>query len=76
MQEIDVRPDIAAGQEPFPRIMAAVHALTADESLLLVAPFEPVPLLGVLTEQGFAHETTPQPDGSWHVTLRRASAGS
>ncbi len=75
MHEIDVRPDIAAGREPFPRIMAAARALGPGEAFRLVAPFEPAPLYEVLGAQGFQHEAAAQPDGTWYVTFRRASEG-
>lgn len=73
MRELDVREEIAAGGEPFPRIMSAVKELGPGEGLLLIAPFEPVPLYSVLGEQGFQHEAEAHPDGSWHVTFRRRS---
>lgn len=76
MSEIDVRPDIAAGSEPFPRIMAAVRALGPDESLVLIAPFEPKPLYAALAEQGFTHEVHPEPSGGWRVTFRRTGRPS
>lgn len=75
MHEIDVRADIAAGHEPFPRIMAAVNSLTPGEGLLLIAPFEPEPLYTVLTEHGLEHEAVARGDGAWQVTIRRRAAG-
>ena len=53
---LDVRPLLAAGEEPFDAIMAAVAALPPDGVLELTAPFEPVPLYGVLRARGFEHE--------------------
>lgn len=73
MHEIDVRSDIAAGREPFPRIMAAVKALAPGSELRLIAPFEPQPLYAVLAAQGFEHETVAAGDDAWHVTIRRSS---
>ena len=53
---LDVREDIREGREPFSKIMATIAQLRPDENLLLLAPFEPVPLLGVLAKhQGAAH---------------------
>jgi hypothetical protein len=43
---VDARPIIAAGGEPFDTIMAAVAALGDGEELVVLAPFEPVPLEG------------------------------
>ncbi len=72
---VDVREDIARGDEPFNRIMAAVATLADDEELVIINVFEPVPLYGVLGQQGFTHETTRTPEGDWQVTFHRP-AGS
>lgn len=69
--EIDVRPDLAAGREPFGRIMAAVAALPEDGVLLLRAPFEPVPLYQVLGRKGFAHRTEQVAEDHWVVAFSR-----
>ena len=53
---LDVRPLLAAGEEPFDVIMAAVAALPPNGILELTAPFEPVPLYAVLKARGFEHE--------------------
>lgn len=68
---LDVREDIAAGREPFSKIMAAVRSLAPAQPLVLVNSFEPVPLYGVLEQQGFAHQTDRAPDGAWRVTFTR-----
>jgi uncharacterized protein (DUF2249 family) len=71
---VDVRDDIRTGIEPFTRIMATVKRLGADEALLLRAPFEPIPLYGVLGKQGFAHRTERRAADDWSVLFyRRAS---
>ena len=44
MATVDARPIIAAGGEPFDAIMAAVATLGEGEELVVLAPFEPVPL--------------------------------
>lgn len=74
---LDVREDIRQGKEPFSRIMTAVAALGPNEDLRLVAPFEPVPLFGVLQARGFFHSTTPDENGDYTVLFTRdeASAG-
>lgn len=71
MARIDVRDDIAAGREPFARIMAVVQTLADDEELELVAPFEPRPLYDALAERGYTYETVEEPDSVWRVTFRR-----
>lgn len=68
---VDARPILARGEEPFATIMAAVADL-GDEPLVVLAPFEPVPLEGVLGSQGFTHDTTELADGTWRTVFRRA----
>jgi uncharacterized protein (DUF2249 family) len=71
MATIDARPIIAAGGEPFDLIMATVAALDDGEELIILAPFEPVPLEGVLGSQGFSYEALELGAGDWQVTFRR-----
>jgi len=68
---LDVREDIAQGREPFGKIMSAVSSLAPGQPLVLVNSFEPVPLYGVLEQQGFTHQTAQGEDGSWRITFRR-----
>jgi len=71
---LDVREDLRRGREPFSKIMMTVAQLKADESLLLIAPFEPVPLFALLAGQGFSHSAKPVSDDHWEVLFSRASA--
>ena len=71
MATLDVRPIIAAGDEPFEQIMSTVGALGADEELVIIAPFEPVPLEGVLGSQGFNFDAVEIGSGDWRVTFSR-----
>jgi uncharacterized protein (DUF2249 family) len=68
---VDARPIIAAGDEPFDTIMTAAAALADGEELVVLAPFEPVPLEGVLGSQGFTCHAAELGDGDWQVTFRR-----
>ena len=68
---VDVREDIRNGREPFQKIMFAVAQLGPDEQLLLLAPFEPVPLFHVLAKQGFQHRAQPTQTGDWEVLFSR-----
>ncbi|CAM5218600.1 TusA-related sulfurtransferase OS=Bosea thiooxidans OX=53254 GN=ARD30_06025 PE=4 SV=1 [Bosea thiooxidans] len=56
-RELDVRPMLRAGEEPFQAIMDAVSALAPGQSLRLIAPFRPVPLFSVMANRGFAAAT-------------------
>lgn len=69
---VDARPVIAAGDEPFETIMAAVGEL-GDEDLVVAAPFEPAPLEGVLSSQGFSFEANEVEPGHWRTRFHRES---
>ena len=73
MATVDARPIIGAGGEPFDTIMAAVAGLADGEDLVVLAPFEPVPLEGVLGSHGFVYEAVDLGGGDWQVTFRRPS---
>lgn len=68
---VDARPTLAAGSEPFAEIMNAVDQVGDGEVLVVFAPFEPVPLEGVLGEQGFTYVADQLDDGDWRVTFVR-----
>jgi uncharacterized protein (DUF2249 family) len=70
---VDVRDDIRSGGEPFSKIMNAAAGLRANEQLLLIAPFEPVPLFRVLEKQGFRHAVQSDQPGNWEVLFMRLS---
>lgn len=64
---LDVRPMLAAGEEPLDLIIAAARDIEPSETLELIAPFEPMPLYAVLGRIGFTHRTHSRPDGSFVV---------
>lgn len=70
--DLDVRPILRAGGEPFQQIMQTIAALAPEQGLRLVAPFEPVPLFGVLDSKGFSHEAREIDGGDWEVLFRPA----
>lgn len=72
--ELDVRPDLREGREPFSRIMRAVESLPADGVLLVRAIFEPVPLYQVLGRRGFMHWTECRANDDWCVWFYRDAA--
>lgn len=63
---LDVRPLIEKGEEPFPTVMETVATLDG-RSLLLIAPFEPTPLQGVLSAQGFSYASERISDDEWRI---------
>jgi uncharacterized protein (DUF2249 family) len=65
--DIDVRPILREGGEPFSAIMAAVEALAPDQSLRLLATFKPIPLFHVLGNLGFEPAAREMGNGDWEV---------
>ncbi len=68
---LDVRPELAQGGEPFVRIMEAANAIQPGGTLVIIAPFEPVPLYDVLGARGFSHETKKVAADEWRVEFTR-----
>jgi len=64
---LDVRPILAMGEEPFSTILAAADRVPLGGVLELTAPFEPVPLYGVLGPRGFAHAATMRGPGEFVI---------
>lgn len=70
---LDVRDEIRQGHEPFTQILATAAALKIGESLLLIAPFEPMPLYRMMAREGFAYKTRPMGRGDWEVLFSRVA---
>ncbi len=68
---LDVRPDLERGDEPFVRIMEAAEQIAPGQSFVIIAPFEPAPLYGVLAERGFTHETERVAADEWVIRFTR-----
>lgn len=67
--ELDVRPLLHAGQEPFAAIMAAVDGLARGQALRLIAPFRPVPLYKVMANRGYGASERALPGSDWEVVF-------
>lgn len=67
VKELDVRPILEAGGEPFETIMTFVSELAPDEGFRLWATFKPDPILAVLACQGYQGKAQEMSDGSWAV---------
>ena len=72
--ELDVRPILRKGEEPFTVIMDAVRKLGPGQALRLLATFEPVPLYAALAKKGFAHAAREFGDGDWEVVFTPTAA--
>ncbi len=53
---IDVRRDLAAGNDPLEKIIEALNLLGEEELLCIVNTFEPLPLLRIIGRRGFSFE--------------------
>lgn len=69
---VDARPIIAAGGEPFSAIMEAASSTGDDEVVVVYAPFKPIPLGGVLREQGFEHVAEQIDENTWRARFGRS----
>lgn len=72
--DVDVRPILQAGGEPFSVIMAAADSVQPGQGIRLYAPFKPVPLFNVMAGKGFAHSETEIGGGDWQVLFTPAGA--
>jgi uncharacterized protein (DUF2249 family) len=71
---LDVREDLRRGDAPFANIMATVNMLGVDQALEVRAPFEPVPLYGVLAKLNLSHWTKARGADDWSVWFYRDAA--
>jgi uncharacterized protein (DUF2249 family) len=74
--DVDVRPILRAGGEPFSTIMVALDRLEPGQGLRLYVPFKPIPLFDVMADKGFAHHAAELEDGEWEVLFTPAVAMS
>lgn len=61
--ELDVRKNIASGNDPLQLIMQRIHSLQKGQVLKIINTFEPAPLMQLLAKKGFesyADEVAPQ----------------
>ncbi|WKA26169.1 DUF2249 domain-containing protein [Bradyrhizobium roseum] len=70
--DVDVRPILRSGGEPFSVIMAALQGLEPGQGIRLYATFKPLPLFAVMAEKGFAHSERELDGGQWEVLFTPA----
>lgn len=71
--EVDARPTLRAGGEPFSEILAAAQRTPEGGVLLVRAIFDPIPLYAVLGNRGFReHWAERLSVDDWAVYLRRS----
>ncbi len=74
-RELDVRPVLAKGGDPFSLILKTTRQLGDDEALHLLVGFEPTPLYAVMRGLGRATHTE-QENGTYHVWFYRDARAS
>ncbi|GAB3917331.1 DUF2249 domain-containing protein [Mucilaginibacter boryungensis] len=73
--ELDVRPILADGRDPLKEILAAVKLLEVEQGLKLINSFEPLPLIHLLAEKGFAHRVTSEAPDLVITCFNQVAAG-
>lgn len=73
--DLDVRPILKSGGEPFGVIMEAVAALAPGQALRLLASFKPIPLFQVLGARGFEPSAREIGGGDWEVIFTPPPGG-
>lgn len=72
---LDVREDLRAGGEPFPKIMAAAMRTGAGDLFVMRAIFEPKPLYQVLEAKGFEAWAERLAEDDWMIFFHRKPEG-
>lgn len=70
--DVDVRPILRAGGEPFSAIMSALEGLAPGQGMRLYATFKPIPLFAVMESKGFGHTEQALEGGEWEVLFTPA----
>lgn len=71
--DLDVRPILESGVDPFNVIMDALKTLNNGETLKVINTFEPIPLLNILKGKGYEYESERPEEGVVHTFLYKAS---
>jgi len=74
--ELDVRPILTSGREPLALIMNYLDTLEGGQSLRLIAPFYPEPLVDMLAGQGWQIQSQALEDDDWELLIRRSEHAS
>ncbi len=69
--ELDVRPSLEKGIDPFNEIMKTLKQMNDGETLKIINTFEPIPLLNILKEKGYVYETERPEQGLVYTYLEK-----
>ena len=71
--QLDVRPNIEAGNDPFKIILDAIKELPENGVLQIINVFEPLPLINHLRDKGYESMTERPEEGVVHTYFRKAA---
>jgi uncharacterized protein (DUF2249 family) len=74
--DLDVRPMLAQGREPFALIINHLQTLEPGQGFRLTAPFHPAPLVDMMVGEGWRVDSRQAGEDEWVVTFAPADAGS
>ena len=74
--ELDVRPILEGGVDPFEAIMGKLKQISNEQTLLIINTFEPVPLLNILKKKGYDFEVERPEPGVVHTYMKKADTFS
>ncbi len=72
--DLDVRPILAGGVDPFEAIMAKLKTINDSDTLRIINTFEPIPLLNILKKKGYDYQTERPEAGVVHTYLEKSDA--
>ena len=70
--DLDVRPILSGGVDPFEAIMAKLKTLNDSDTLRIINTFEPIPLLNILKKKGYDYHTERPESGVVHTYLEKS----
>lgn len=73
--DLDVRPILDSGVDPFNVIMDGLKTLKDGETLRIINTFEPIPLLNILKKKGYEYESDRPEEGIVHTYLKKIEGG-
>jgi uncharacterized protein (DUF2249 family) len=69
--DLDVRPILDSGVDPFNVIMDGLKTLKDGETLRIINTFEPIPLLNIIKKKGYEYESDRPEEGVVHTYLKK-----
>jgi len=73
--ELDVRPILEGGTDPFEAIMAKLKSMDEGQTLKIINTFEPIPLLNILKKKGYIYQTERPEAGVVFTFIEKAGEG-